>query len=243
MKYKSRYSSLLLAIFFLATLSGTAMAVPTLQLDIGGGVYNTALQDVVATTNPFTLYSLLTPDSDSSILNSYILSIAVTPKVADPATLGSFTISGPGTFTSPVQVTGGMTYGTPPIVAVDSGGDLAGHGVFPTYFLEIPFQFVASKTAPTYNTQDNPGGPDLLNSGATFYQDWVIDSSLGAGYFLHFDLYQLGTNLNNGKFGIVEFAPFSHDASTSLVPEAGALFLFGTGLIGLVGYRRVRRMR
>ena len=26
-------------------------------------------------------------------------------------------------------------------------------------------------------------------------------------------------------------------------PEAGALLLFGYGLIGLVGYRRVRRMR
>jgi len=27
------------------------------------------------------------------------------------------------------------------------------------------------------------------------------------------------------------------------VPEAGALLLFGTGLAGLVGYRRIRRMR
>jgi len=241
MKHKSRCSSLLLAIFFMATFSGTAMAIPTLQLDIGGGVYNNALQDVVATTNPFTLYALLTPDSDSTILNSYILSIAVTPQVSDPASLGSFNISGPGTFTSPVQVTGDMTYGTPPIVAVDPGGDLAGHGVFPTYFLEIPFSFVASKSTPTYNTQDNPGGPDLFNPGPTYYQDWVITSNLDAGYFLHFDLYQLGTNTNNGKFGIVEFAPPSHDAST--VPEAGALLLFGTGLIGLVGYRRMRRMQ
>jgi PEP-CTERM motif len=27
------------------------------------------------------------------------------------------------------------------------------------------------------------------------------------------------------------------------VPEAGALFLFGSGLIGLVSYRRIRRMQ
>lgn len=32
-------------------------------------------------------------------------------------------------------------------------------------------------------------------------------------------------------------------ASVHSVPEAGALILFGTGLIGLVGYRRVRRMK
>jgi hypothetical protein len=35
----------------------------------------------------------------------------------------------------------------------------------------------------------------------------------------------------------------SIQAQVSFVPEAGALFLFGTGLVGLVGYRRVRRMQ
>ncbi len=30
---------------------------------------------------------------------------------------------------------------------------------------------------------------------------------------------------------------------TTSVPEAGAMLLFGTGLVGLVGYRRVRRMQ
>lgn len=35
----------------------------------------------------------------------------------------------------------------------------------------------------------------------------------------------------------------SQDWMFHKVPEAGALILFGTGLIGLVGYRRVRRMK
>lgn len=41
-----------------------------------------------------------------------------------------------------------------------------------------------------------------------------------------------------GLSGITLFGP-----GTPSVPEAGALLLFGTGLIGLVGYRRMRRMR
>ena len=40
--------------------------------------------------------------------------------------------------------------------------------------------------------------------------------------------------------GLSHFAFFN---PTTRVPEAGALFMFGSGLIGLVGYRRVRRMQ
>ena len=42
-----------------------------------------------------------------------------------------------------------------------------------------------------------------------------------------------------------KFEPYSHDPKSALtrVSEAGALLLFGTGLVGFVGYRRVRRMQ
>lgn len=72
-----------------------------------------------------------------------------------------------------------------------------------------------------------------------------------------------GTNLADGPFqflasgGQTTLPPATNDPSDSInptgsalddgkattVPEAGALFLFGSGLIGLVGYRRVRRMQ
>lgn len=53
---------------------------------------------------------------------------------------------------------------------------------------------------------------------------------------------------SGGDFGL-GFDPDCHYVNTGVrlslttVPEAGALLLFGTGLIGLVGYRRVRRMQ
>jgi len=53
---------------------------------------------------------------------------------------------------------------------------------------------------------------------------------------------------SGGEFGL-GFDPDCHYVNTGVkltlvtVPEAGALLLFGTGLIGLVGYRRVRRMQ
>ena len=49
-----------------------------------------------------------------------------------------------------------------------------------------------------------------------------------------------GVSLNDLITGFYET---SFSGSIASVPEAGALLLFGTGLIGLVGYRRVRRMQ
>lgn len=46
------------------------------------------------------------------------------------------------------------------------------------------------------------------------------------------------SSTGHGLSGITLFGP-----GTTLVPEAGALIMFGTGLIGLIGYRRVRRMQ
>lgn len=47
------------------------------------------------------------------------------------------------------------------------------------------------------------------------------------------------TQEGGGLSHVTLFGP----GSTTRVPEAGALLLFGSGLIGLVGYRRMRRMQ
>jgi hypothetical protein len=46
------------------------------------------------------------------------------------------------------------------------------------------------------------------------------------------------TEQGGGLSHVTLFGP-----GTTRVPEAGALIMFGTGLIGLIGYRRVRRMQ
>ena len=66
---------------------------------------------------------------------------------------GSFTVDG-----SSIQATdAGLTYGTPPLDAAHNK-DLPSHGIFPTYHHEISFQFDASDTTTTYNSQDDTGG-------------------------------------------------------------------------------------
>jgi len=65
--------------------------------------------------------------------------------------------------------------------------------------------------------------------------------------------YALGYQGSN-DFGVRVFNPVTLNSAGSIVaynqsmlyqsvPEAGTLILFGTGLVGLVGYRRVRRMQ
>jgi hypothetical protein len=152
--------------------------------------------------------------------------------------LGSFTFAG-----NTVNVTNDMIYGVPPaetFMALDPG-DLAKHGMYPTYFIEIPFAFTAGNTASAYNSQDNPGGPTPDPLGTLYFASFAVDTTnLAAGYGIHFDLYNTITRLG-GDVDRRLFAPFSHDAECcTKVPEPGTVLLVGAGLLGLgvVGWRK-----
>jgi hypothetical protein len=81
---------------------------------------------------------------------------------------------------------------------------------------------------------DNPatGNTPVTGTNALIKNSVVITLS---GLQTNFDL----ANISNVSF------QYGTDLSEPniKVPEAGALLLFGTGLVGLVGYRRVRRMQ
>jgi hypothetical protein len=242
---KKNFLATLTFIFFSTVLVRSASAIPTLQLDIEGGYYDSYTQTIVATAgDSFTVYALLNPgpkpttaELSALLSDTYYLSVAITPRMAETGgDLGDFSIDG-----DTVNVTGDMTYGSPPVEALQGhdGHDLAPHDIYETYFVEKAFTFDPNQTTTPYDTQLNPGGfSGQVDGELFFYVAFDIDmSGLDPEYGLHFDLY----NTDAKKFldvDVDDFAPFSHDAESGPIPEPSTLLLLGSGLAILRRFRK-----
>lgn len=234
---------------WLGLAAGTASAVPVLQLGIAGGTYDGTTGTVVAAGPVFSLYAFLTPNRFNTLTDNYYLSMAISPQVATPVNLGSFTFN-----STTVNVTSGMDYGYPPLDTFSGSdpGDLAAHSVFPTYFKEVGFNFSSSNQSGIFNTQDNPSWGPQTGSGMYYNRFDINTSNLVSGYTIHFDLYNTKLCLNGkgpcsgtGDVDVSQFAPFSHDAQSMLTPppaipepETYAMLLAGLGLLGFTARRR-----
>jgi hypothetical protein len=234
-----------------------AEATPLLQLDMKNGTYDPVTESIVAAGGAFTLYALLTPSQNASaadiaalLADTYYVSVAITPQLELSASgLGSFTFGQSGQAAQTVNVTSDMTFGTPPVDVFNQqfdSGDLSKHSVFPTYFSEFAFKFTSVQRATEYNTADAPGGLTPNATGGAYYVAFTGNSSLlASGYNLHFDLYDtaLATCAKSatgcGDVDVNSFAPFSHDAQTTTVPEPATMLLMGTGMLGLALRRRL----
>jgi hypothetical protein len=213
-------------------------AVPYLQLDIAGGVYDPVTQTTLATDDLFSLLALIDSSSTSYTAGgTYYLSAAITPKtpVSQSTSFGSFTING-----VTYSLNSGMQWGNPPVDATMKNEDLASHGIYNTHYAEVSFTLDPSKTATSYNVQDNPGGLVTDANGALIFEDFDVDvAGLLDGYEVHFDLY---TVISGETVMVDQFAPFSHDAQSGgsrQVPDGGATAgLLAFGLIGIQALRR-----
>jgi hypothetical protein len=239
----------------LPALAKKTEAVPLLQLDMAGGVYDPITETIVAPNGTFTVFAILTPQNNATsaeiaaLLNTnFYVSVALTPQLQQttPApNLGSFSFGAQGGTQTTVNAATGMTYGVPPleIMATTQGfdpGDLSKHGIYPTYFSEFKFNFSAAQQSGVYNTANTPGGPQA-GTGAYYFAFTGNSSLLNPGYQLHFDLYNeslqnCATKKNPAAcldVDVNSFAPFSHDAETiprKQVPEPTAALGLLTGL-------------
>jgi len=225
-----------------------AFGVPMLQLDIADGIYDTTTQTIIATNDPFTLYALLTPQTNATddeiqalLDQTYYISIALVPKVALGGDYGKIIFDG-----SDINVTADMVYGTAPLETLLplqgwDPGDLPKHGVYETYFAEQSFQFVASDTIESYDTQIRAidGNSIPTASGKTYYASFDVSTLNLSEYVAHFDLYSEQV-YSSGDIDVDDFAPFSHDAQSGpSIPDPAAVFLLGSAcLIGFAGARR-----
>lgn len=247
--------------------SANAYAINDLQLSIIDGYYNSGTTTATCDTKSTCTGDLFFPltaylKGDLSAAGDFFISAAVFPAIDEPgADLGSFDFNG-----ATINVTGDMTYGTPPLAELCSGNDCLGtHGIYDTYYIEIPFQFTSSLIDAVDISAGAGVGFDPTTASACssafsqpqncmYYEVFDVDvSSLSPDYSIHFDLYSKNPD---GTYDLK--APFSHDAQSGpgggggalppdvVVPEIDALASTGAltllaGVLALAGERRRRK--
>lgn len=242
-KKASTFSKLLFSSSVLASsviFAAPTYAVPTLQLDILGGSYDNTDESVfLETDGSGELAAYCSPGNKNNCSMEHFISIAILDANGNGVDAG--TDFGSFLFNGTTYNTNALTYGIPPLEAAPEedkdDGDLAKHGVFPTLFAEVGFDF-SGDTRDVVNVQDNPGTTADTSQSDMFFETFNFDvSGLNEGWRLHFDLYN--EEYKGADRDVDDFAPFSHDAYVEMtggnepprrVPEPTSILALG--LIG-----------
>lgn len=235
----SRFGALTAAAFlgFIALLGipQAARAVPALQLYIEGATYDSSSESwVLSGAGSFNLWVI------GNVAARPIYDVKLAAAVATSET-GSITlvptttglITDPST---PIVPSGGALSADGAVPVLGSGGSLPTHGIYGpgTSFHEW---YLGHLTL-----TDSPVG-DFINSFPTSFpstgQVNVYTVSVTGYSSVHFDLYNHFAADRHGRFKS-KFAPFSHDAEVSPIPEpeSYAMLLAGLVLLGFFARRR-----
>ena len=216
-------------------LASRVVGVPVLSLDVKSGTYDSGSETIIASGNPFTLYALGNT-MQGKVSGTYYIAAAIVPQTVNPPAtdFGSFKVNGI-TYSA-----ANMSYGNPPASISEKSLDLQSHGIYDTHYVEIAFNFDATRTAALYNSGEHPGGLVEDSSGAMIFEDFDVDvTGLAAGYQVHFDLYNLGRD-KRGNTIVKDFAPFSKDAQSGLTvaDTSSTMILLGMAMLAVEGMRR-----
>ncbi|MEP0827027.1 MAG: PEP-CTERM sorting domain-containing protein [bacterium] len=215
---------ILMTLLAAVLLTSPAFAVPTLQVFVAGGTYDTETETWVVSSSTFDLYIISANEALSDVIVSMALNL---PETSDPNGSVSVDVNG-DTYNS-------WTYGTPYL--------LPPHDIYPAWYSEFnagDFGLVGG----VGNTNDgefyDPSTMGYLANSSTLGEYKRFSIALTGADFSHFDAYFYFQNQQQKTR--IKFAPFSHDSEThGVVPEPGTLTLMGLGGLGMGLARRLRK--
>lgn len=226
----------LLAASVVSLLSFNVYAIPVLQIGPdaldSGATYVGGGDDTWYLSNDGSSFSFNAYNTGTYGQTAYLV-FAATPKLIDP-NINYFDVTASDGDNFLTMVESGV--GTPPILDTNS---IAPHDIFETYYEVFELTFNGSLTQ-IGNTEPNGLGG---GSADGYYENIsVLFNILNADVTgIHVDMFTIDGTWSDAvedKKLVTAFAPFSHDAQVSLVPVPAAAWLFGSGLIGLVGVAR-----
>ncbi len=214
-----------------------AFSFPVLQLYIDGANYDAASETWVTTASSFDMYVI-----GNAVMNDVMVSMALDlDQAINPN--GDVSVNVQGTKTGITDYSS-WTYGYAPLsfdpASWDGGNDdLQTHGVYPAWFSEFnagDFSLVGAIEDIQPPSTWNPTMGYLPSGNPHLGQIRKYSINVTGGIGVHFDAYTL-----NADGSIDKFAPFSHDAGTSPVPEPASMLLFGLGIAGAGVVRAIRK--